>query len=156
MDLKLAVGTYSNSIGGMAIQAYDDEGPFGTFTVNLVERPIQPYDALPKNCAYLDTNNMPDLPEILQKEGLAEPVLFQGEPVSRDSGYCTYPLYEFDVDKLKEYDPTGYERYSQTWEKAIAEQKAKVYKQVGADVIREAMCKGEAISEPSEEKQLGE
>ena len=37
--------------------------------------------------------------------------LNKGKPVTGHSGYCEYPLYEFDDALLRRIDPEGYERH---------------------------------------------
>ena len=76
--------------GNLAIMLMCDYGePYGTITTNLC-------DGLPQNQAYVDTNNMPDAERFIKDNGLGE---FTG--VTKDSGYCTYPLYKFNLDKLE-------------------------------------------------------
>lgn len=77
--------------GNLAITLTCDNGePYGTLTVNLGER-------LFPDTAYVDTNNMPDAERFIKENGLGE---FTGK--TKDSGYCTYPLYKFNLDKLEE------------------------------------------------------
>lgn len=77
--------------GRLAIELIDPkEGPFADLTVNLVNEPC------PKNCAYLDTNNFPQGEDFVKKNKLGKFTGMYGM-----SGYCTYPLYEFDMDALK-------------------------------------------------------
>lgn len=86
-EVKINKTRYSN--GNLAIQlmSYDDEyefwEPYGNLTVNFEEK-------LPEGCAYVDTNNMPNAEEFINKYGLGE---HQGK--FRMSGYCCYPLYKF-------------------------------------------------------------
>ena len=46
--------------------------------------------------AFVDTNNCPWAEEFIQENGLGE---FTG--IYGNSGFCTYPLYEFNLGKLK-------------------------------------------------------
>lgn len=48
-----------------------------------------------KGEAYLDTNNFPEGVQLVKKYKLAEPTGEYGQ-----SGFCTYPLYKFDMKKL--------------------------------------------------------
>lgn len=58
-------------------------------------------DILPPYCAYLDTNNIRNVEELVLTEyGIGKFTNFIGK-----SGYCTYPLYMFDKDKLAELSP---------------------------------------------------
>ena len=77
--------------------------PFGDVTVNVddpsLESLIGPYDA------FLDTNNMTGaVCDFVEKNELAEPTGLFGM-----SGYCIYPLYHFDKEKLKEMYPKAFE-----------------------------------------------
>lgn len=76
--------------GNLAIFLTYDGEPYGNLTVNLSER-------LLPDTAYVDTNNMPDAERFITENGLGE---FTGK--TKDSGYCTYPLYKFNLDKLEE------------------------------------------------------
>jgi len=75
--------------------------PYGNVTVNL-ERKIPPY------CAFVDTNNMPEAEDFLIDNRLAS---FTG--LVQESGYCTYPLYRFNVERLRQLCPSGMETYEQ-------------------------------------------
>lgn len=49
--------------------------------------------------AFVDTNNYPDIEKFLTENELATPVGVLGQ-----SGYCIYPLYAFDLEKIPEMD----------------------------------------------------
>lgn len=49
--------------------------------------------------AFVDTNNFPEAERILTELGLAEDT-----GIKMQSGFCTYPLYSFDLPKLKDDD----------------------------------------------------
>lgn len=60
-------------------------------TVNLDER-CEP------NCSFVDVNNCPGIDMWLMHHGIAEPTMrWEG------SGFCVYPEFRFDMDKLYEY-----------------------------------------------------
>ena len=63
--------------------------PFATITVNLSD-PTQD-----DTHAFLDTNNCPWVEEFLRDNGIAEPA-YGG--LKMQSGFCTYPLYKFNLD----------------------------------------------------------
>ena len=67
-----------------------DELPFTVLTVNL--------EPLPGYYGYVDTNNNPGAIEFIEKNGIGE---FTGR--YGYSGYCSYPLYKFDKEKISEY-----------------------------------------------------
>lgn len=74
----------------LAIELFDpDNGPFARLTVNL-------RDGLPENQAYVDTNNCPWAEEFIAENGIGKPL-----GVYERSGWCEYPLYEFDLDAIR-------------------------------------------------------
>lgn len=76
----------------LAITAEEPDGmPFTTFTVNLEES-----RGLPANQAYLDTNNNPWAEQFLTENKLGKPV-----GCFAVSGFCLYPLWEFDLSKIE-------------------------------------------------------
>lgn len=83
---------YSNN-GNLAIVLRCENGePFSTLTVNLSD-----YPKLKPNMAFVDTNNNLTAEEFIKEYELGKPTGTIGF-----SGYCVYPLYEFDLDKIKE------------------------------------------------------
>lgn len=78
--------------GNLAIRMItEDEEVFATMTVNLGEED----DVLPKDQAYLDVNNLPEIEDFVVKNKLAEPM-----EIVRQSGYVVYPLYKFNLEEL--------------------------------------------------------
>lgn len=71
-----------------------DEEMYVVATVNIAGYS----DSLAPNEAYLDTNNFPEGPELLEKFGFAHNT---GEVAQ--SGFCTYPLYKFDFQLMDDY-----------------------------------------------------
>ena len=79
----------------LAVMANNDDGsPYGVATVYLEGQS----ENLPRDCAFVDTNNWPDVVELLEKEGLAEEM----EDEAGVSGFCVYPAMKFNLDKIKE------------------------------------------------------
>ena len=68
----------------------NEEGPITRLTVCLSDK------TLTENQAYLDVNNNPTAPMFIEKYGLGKPT---GK--MKASGFCVYPLYEFDVERLQ-------------------------------------------------------
>jgi len=100
--VNLTVASYSQ-YGNLALQLIhtDDDGylePFGFITKNLSN--------VDKFQAFLDVNNMPGIEVFVQKYKLGVP---KGTMAS--SGYCMYPLYEFDEAVLRSYDNYGVDKY---------------------------------------------
>lgn len=89
--IYITVNHYSqngNIAIGMITENYE---PRAILTKNLGEK-------LEENCAYVDTNNLPEIEEIIRKYHLAEPTGRQYQ-----SGYCTYPEYRFNMNELLKY-----------------------------------------------------
>ena len=86
----------NGTLAVMLIEAGAPWAPFATITVNLCAS--EDYSFMEKNQAYVDTNNCPWAEEFLQDNGIAKPV----EGIYGLSGFCTYPLYEFDLDSIWE------------------------------------------------------
>lgn len=88
-----------NFDGSVAIQLYDavDDAPYATLTVCLQDDLGLPYFCAGKSANFVDVNNNPGAEEFIAKYGL-------GKPAGRTarSGWCEYPLYEFDLKKLAE------------------------------------------------------
>lgn len=86
--------TYSHS-GTLAVFANDDDGsPYGVATVYLEGQS----ETLPKDCAFVDTNNWPDVVETLEKADLAEELIDS----YGSSGFCVYPAMRFKIEKISE------------------------------------------------------
>ena len=67
-----------------------------------------------KNCAYIDANNC-DFFEQLLEQGLATPT-----GLSKHSGFCEYPLWCFDEERLKEMGEDTYKVYSDAYDQYMA------------------------------------
>lgn len=87
-DVQAKRARYYNN--NLAIELYADWEPFARLTVNLV-------NDLDEDCAYVDTNNCPWAEHFIVTNNLGYPV-----GTARRSGYCVYPLYRFNLDKLEE------------------------------------------------------
>lgn len=105
-EMCLKVRTYVTS--GLCMASFDADGEM--MTVYLGEE-IGNGTLMPMYCAYLDVNNVPDIARRLEKAGIAEPYTRFGATVAAESGFCTYPLYRFDADKLRKFDPEGMKEY---------------------------------------------
>lgn len=80
-------GCYEN---GVKLDGYYE--PWSTLTVNLPKRKCKP------NCAFIDVNNNGDIIGWLEKNNLGfETGVFE------ISGFCIYPMFEFNMDELKKY-----------------------------------------------------
>lgn len=90
---------------GMNLYVEDEYGlePYATLTVNFGEF------IGAKDCAYIDTNNC-YFAEQLLKQGIASDT-----GLTKQSGFCTYPLWKFDEDFLKGVDEKLYSLYSEEY-----------------------------------------
>lgn len=91
-DCAFSVGRYADN-DHIAISIWCADGPFADLTVNLPET-----IRYPKNYGYVDTNNFPEAPELIERLGIGK---WTGGLCS--SGFCTYPLYEFDEAAVHDY-----------------------------------------------------
>lgn len=89
-NVKIVRKSYQNN-GNLALQLITDCGePYAMLTVNLSNK------KLPANTAYVDTNNLPQAEEFISKNGLG---FHLGKFAF--SGYCCYPLYEFNIEMVE-------------------------------------------------------
>ncbi len=105
----LRVGTYASN-KNLAVQlVFEDTelGGWDLFTVLTTNIVDLPRIAESEGWACVDTNNFPGGPALIEKLGIGRPD--NGKTVR--SGFCTYPLYIFDLEKLKEFDPKGVKEY---------------------------------------------
>ena len=63
-----------------------------------------------KNAAYIDTNNCSFARQLLDK-GIA---IDTG--LTKNSGFCSYPLWVFDENFLREHGSENYEKYSEAFD----------------------------------------
>ena len=90
-DVQIKTVTYGMN-GNLAVRLVEKDGaPFATLTVNLGEK-------LPSTYAYVDTNNCPWAEEFIKQYNLGEPT-----GLGKRSGYCLYPLYQFNMKNLEAY-----------------------------------------------------
>ena len=87
-----ATAAYYASNDSLAIVLDEARERFVTLTVNL-----DASDYCAKDCAFVDTNNCPWAGTFIRENAL-------GVPTGRYaySGFCIYPEYKFDLEKLKE------------------------------------------------------
>ena len=103
--VAVTVNTYNNGsnlyVGLLCLNERGiPEDPYADLTVNLPEYELEPYEA------FIDTNNFPDAEQFLEENGLAFHTGTYG-----GSGYCIYPVYEFDRYKLMDLCPKDVEEY---------------------------------------------
>ncbi len=104
-EVELDIQMYANN-GRIFIGLISNEDgypePFANVTVNI-DAPAPHY------CGYLDTSNLSNVEEFVTKNGLGEFTGFMGR-----SGYCEYPLYLFDAEKLRSLCPAQMAVYEQS------------------------------------------
>lgn len=91
-NCTLSQSEYANN-GHIALSVWCDDGPLADLTVNL-----DTTKKYPKNYGYVDTNNFPTATMLIYRLGIGTWTGTTGQ-----SGWCEYPLYEFDLEKIKEY-----------------------------------------------------
>lgn len=105
-----------SKVYGIAIQAFKDGEPYGTMTVNLPNQITGDCEMIGiKNAAYIDTNNFPWATLFIEK-GFATDTGF-----IKRSGFCEYPLYQFDESWLKSLKPLEPGRSYSLYEKKYNE-----------------------------------
>ena len=113
-QVQLEINSYMNNgclyIGLNTCSEYPEA--YGDVTVNLDGK-------APDYCGFVDFNNMPELEQFIEENKIGE---FTG--LTKRSGFCEYPLYLFDADRLRELCPDGMKAYEQAIG-AIKEQERK-------------------------------
>lgn len=102
--VSLNIGQYSINDGmWIGIISYEDgyPEPYADLTVNFEGK-------VPDYYGYVDTNNLPEAETFIKENKLGT---FTG--MVKQSGFCTYPLYQFDKERLKELCPSGMDMYEQ-------------------------------------------
>ena len=108
----------NKEMSGLAIQLYaiasTENGttfrePFQTLTTSFGE-----YIGM-KNSAYIDVNNCPFASQLLE-QGIAKDTGF-----TKQSGYVTYPLWQFDENFLRSIGRENYEKYSKEYDEYMAQ-----------------------------------
>lgn len=96
---------------GLNEQSEEYSEPYGDMTVNLDGK-------APDYCGFVDLNNMPELEKFIEDNKLGE---FTG--LMKQSGFCQYPLYLFDPERLRELCPDGMAMYEHSIGKDIEPKK---------------------------------
>lgn len=89
--LNTRIDNYRNN-GNLYIGLIDNDGlPYADLTVNI--------ETLPDDHAAVDTNNCPWAEDLILENKLGERTGY-----SLGSGFCRYPVYKFDLNKVREYE----------------------------------------------------
>lgn len=95
-NLYLTIDSYQNNdaLAVIVMEVNEDgsEEYFDCITVNLWDSGM-----LGENRAYIDTNNCSWAEKMLKQHKFAKDTGYFGH-----SGFCTYPIYEFDLKKFSE------------------------------------------------------
>lgn len=94
-DILFSIGryqVYNNTAVEMYSKAEDGDyyEPFASMTVNIND--------LPDGCACIDTNNIEGIESFIEENGLGK-----NTGLSVRSGFCVYPIYQFDLDKFADH-----------------------------------------------------
>lgn len=121
-NAELNVMTYTRDHLCMAITLTAEDGnPLGDVTA-YIGHDIGNGSVMMPNAAFIkDYGENAGMGDWLVKNGIAEPYMRFGKPVVGQSGMAEYPLYNFNINKLKELDPEGWERHISRWQKAYEE-----------------------------------
>lgn len=115
-EWKVEVLNYYTNPLCMGIVLSNEDGDFIP-TVNLGDE-IGNDSIMQMGCAFLDTNNYRGVEHALEETGLVEPYTRFGTPVRKQSGWCSYPLYSFNIKMLEELDPEGTAVYKKRYKNA--------------------------------------
>lgn len=94
--------TKYSSNNTLAVQLIHTKEPWSvhaTITVNLDGNPFGMDSRQDGRFAYVDTNNCPWAEQFLEENKIA-----RRTGIFAPSGYCVYPLYEFNPDAIYEYE----------------------------------------------------
>lgn len=102
-QVRLEPAFYGNGCIAIIAIPIDAEGPYDyfTLTVNLNEVPLMSFSPF----IYADINNVPESLDLLVNNGLARKL-----PMSRQSGFVTYPAIAVDLLKMCVIAPEKFEQ----------------------------------------------
>ena len=92
--VRFSIADYASDPMVMAITATAEDDEFDVMLSVNIGSSIGNGTLIPRNCAFIDTNNNPTAEDFLRSIGAKQYERF-GEPVCGYSGFCRYPLYEF-------------------------------------------------------------
>lgn len=124
--VSLHVNSYSYGGGlyiGMTNYGEDGPEPFADMTVNIPAYSLEPNEAI------ISGDISKDLLNFIKENKLGKKL-----PYTVKSGYGTYAVVAFDLDRLKEFDPKGIEEFKKLHD--IPEKKPVKKKQKTKDMER--------------------
>lgn len=123
------VGSYPSDPMVMSIRMETEAGePYATLSKNFgnfVGNDEYTGSFIRDNCTFIDTNNNHGIEKTLESLG-AQPYTRWGSAVTMDSGFCSYPLYEFPNNVLQDMDPKGYEQHMNTYKTELPKEMRKL------------------------------
>lgn len=114
IKVRISIADYASDPMVMAVYAIAEDDEFDAVLSVNIGSSIGNGTLIPRNCAFIDTNNNPTAEDFLRSIGAKQYERF-GEPVYGYSGFCCYPLYEFPDDLLREMDADGYEKHCKNY-----------------------------------------
>lgn len=102
--VRVKVSSYvTNDALAIGLECWEEEynywAPFCVLTKNMgAAIPTTPE----KNLCAIDTNNCPFVEDFIKEYELGKPAGF-----SVSSGFCNYPVYQMNIDRLKELQKQG-------------------------------------------------
>lgn len=104
---------------GLIVHDKDGAEPFCDMTVNLPHYPLR------KNESFISHEMSTDLLRFIDENNLGVV-----QPRVGRSGFCEYALVEFNLDRLREFDPRGVENFEKQHDK-VTKQRRKGGKERG-------------------------
>ena len=118
-DCDLKIGYYALDQNCMSLNLVDkNDEPVTSITTNL-GNDIGNGSIMQFCCGFVDVNNNPNIEQFIKENELGEPYMRFGEPVIMQSGFCQYPLYQFNQEKLEQLDKVGFENYKNAFINAL-------------------------------------
>ena len=108
----------------------EDKEPYDVISVNLGEC-YRNATFVPNGATFIDVNNAYyNLSKVLEQMG-GKPYTYFGQPYYKQSGFCEYPLIDFDKNILKELDPEGFVNYDKEYWEEIPKAQERLRKELG-------------------------
>ena len=92
-DVKVFLSVWEYQLGGLYILLVEEETGEDYCDLSVFVKPLEK-----RNQMCVDVNNCPNAEEFIREYNLWVKVW------EIDSGFVTYPIYEMDLDELREYD----------------------------------------------------
>ena len=126
---KVGVDTYcDNPLAlGVVLTNTEDEYDYHVLTVNLGKY-YRDETFIPMGASFIDVNSLSltdkEITRFLNE--VSTPHKAFGVTATRDSGFVTYPLHDFNLEALAEYDKDGVEEYKKDYREALIAERKKM------------------------------